>query len=515
MNWIFSSYFYVYIISTILSMFFCIYLFRRRFMPGAKSISMLMLCISIWSFFGALELSVQETAWKTTFSKFQYIGIVGVSPFWIIFVANFTGMKNKLFKSPYKLIFGLIPLIIFVLAITNEFHGLIWSSLTTQTTDIGVIQIYNYGFFVYINVVYAYTLILIGTIRLFWFMFSSVKFQKQQILLVIIAAIVPWIANFFYLFKLNPLPGVELTPLAFTITGILFSFSIFKYQLFELVPFAKKMLFATIDIGFIIMDENDVIVEANSAAKNILGLNLQMGTNIKTALNSFPSDIVKLLDQEFLKKEIQLSNFSTTKWIEITLNQINGDDRSSETGKLLVLHDISKRKAYEREILESKANLSVIIENTSDLIVYVDREQKILIFNKSFSDLIKNTYNVVIEVGMSAVDFLPQDEKEWWSSNNQRGLNGDRFTVESQKQIGDKTFYFETSFNPIVIQDKIIGVSDFTRDISERKSFEKELESKVKELERVNRLMVDRELKMIDLKKEIKSTEPSLENQNP
>ena len=507
MNWIFSPFFYVYIISTIISIYLAAFTFRRRFMPGAKLLSLLMICISIWSFFGALELSVQDASWKTTFSKFEYIGIVGIGPLWLIFVANLVGTKNKVIRFPNNLLLGIVPLVIFLLTFTNEFHHLVWVSFGSEISNWGALQTYNHGVAVYINLLYSYSFLLVGTIILFKNIFASGKYKKGQIISLIIGSLIPWVANIMYFLKLNPFPGVELTPLAFTITGILVTVSIFKYQLFELVPLAKSILFSTMDIGFVIIGKDNLIIEANPAAKSILGANLPIGTNIKTFLGSYPKEMIDSIDQNLLNKEVLLNNLSPHKWVELTLNQINHSENSEDRGKLMILHDISNRKQYEKSILESKMNLSVVIENTKDIVVYIDNNQNLLLYNTAYSKFMKNAYNIEVKPGISSINLLPLEDKEWWSNNNQKALNGERFTAEYQKQVGDEVIYFETSFSPIIVEGQLNGVSEFTRDITKHKKTGIELELKIKELERLNNLMIGRELKMIDLKKEIKEKE--------
>ena len=267
------------------------------------------------------------------------------------------------------------------------------------------------------------------------------------------------------------------------------------------------------------MDKDNVIIEANPSAIKILGTNLSMGSNIKGVLSAYPKEMIDLLNQEFSfsEKEILLSNLSPIRWVGVTLRQINKEGITSQNGKLLVLHDIDRRKQFEKTLFESQVNLSVVIENTEDIITYIDTEQKLLLFNKAYREMMQKLYNVEVKIGMSSLDFLPQDDKIWWTNNNQRGLNGDRFTVEFQKQIGDETRYFETSFNPIIIAEKLTGVSDFTRDVTERRLVDKQLEDKVKEMERINKIMIDREMKMIELKQEIKDNTYSNNesNKNP
>ncbi len=69
--------------------------------------------------------------------------------------------------------------------------------------------------------------------------------------------------------------------------------------------------------------------------------------------------------------------------------------------------------------------------------------------------------------------------------------NGKVVTAEISSKI-----LFDEDGNPV-------GVQGSTRDITERKSAEEELKKKTKELEGFNKLAVGRELKMIELKKEI------------
>ncbi len=61
---------------------------------------------------------------------------------------------------------------------------------------------------------------------------------------------------------------------------------------------------------------------------------------------------------------------------------------------------------------------------------------------------------------------------------------------------------------------EIIGYIATEEDISARVAFEKELEQKVAEQERLNKVMVGRELKMIELKEEIKKLKNPLTNSN-
>jgi hypothetical protein len=68
------------------------------------------------------------------------------------------------------------------------------------------------------------------------------------------------------------------------------------------------------------------------------------------------------------------------------------------------------------------------------------------------------------------------------------------------EKVGDK--YFETLKFPVKLKNGATGVGAFIRDITEQIISQEAVIAKTKDIKRFNDLMIDRELKMIELKKE-------------
>lgn len=83
---------------------------------------------------------------------------------------------------------------------------------------------------------------------------------------------------------------------------------------------------------------------------------------------------------------------------------------------------------------------------------------------------------------------------------------GSHFFEWLHQRAGGETFDASVLLNKIEIEGK--GILQATvRDISEQKKAEGELENKVAELQQLNKLMIGRELKMVELKEKIKRLE--------
>ncbi len=80
------------------------------------------------------------------------------------------------------------------------------------------------------------------------------------------------------------------------------------------------------------------------------------------------------------------------------------------------------------------------------------------------------------------------------------------YEVEIYHKDGRKVM-LEVSEQPYFENGNMAGVVGVARDITERINFEKELQNKVRMLESFQKVSVDRELKMIELKNRIKELE--------
>lgn len=139
--------------------------------------------------------------------------------------------------------------------------------------------------------------------------------------------------------------------------------------------------------------------------------------------------------------------------------------------------DITESKLAEEKLRKSKKNLDALISNTNDLVWSIDPGFRLMSANNSFLSRIKNILNIDLKEGDFAI-VMPAGSKEYreWMEYYKRALSGESFTTEIKSDhTGGEATLFELRINPIVDEDKIVGASCFTRDITEWKRIENKI----------------------------------------
>lgn len=172
-------------------------------------------------------------------------------------------------------------------------------------------------------------------------------------------------------------------------------------------------------------------------------------------------------------------------------------------GAIETVRDVSKSRLVDQEFSTTKSALSAIVENTKDIIIYIDKDWKVITFNSAFKDAVYALLQKEVKAGEDFHNYIFPGKENWWESNFKEALNGSQFVTELEYLIEGKRLNYEVAFNPVKVEGQVIGVSTFIRDITERKSSDDLLKEKMAELARANEIMIGRELKMIELKEKL------------
>ena len=95
---------------------------------------------------------------------------------------------------------------------------------------------------------------------------------RWQVVTLLIGGLVPWIANIAFTCKLTPYPYLDLTPFAFTISGIAFMWGIMRFQLLDVAPVTHEVVIQNIEDAILVVDGEHRILHLNPAAEKMIDL---------------------------------------------------------------------------------------------------------------------------------------------------------------------------------------------------------------------------------------------------
>lgn len=212
--------------------------------------------------------------------------------------------------------------------------------------------------------------------------------------------------------------------------------------------------------------------------KILYGANIETGGNKIGYVQKSPDckwikqELTRALrDEHFVTDHYQ--DFPQYKgYIQTTYNPIH-DEKNNVKGVAVFVQDITHRKKYEHIINSINASLRAVMESTSDGIVAVDRDFKVILFNNSYARGIKEVYALDIAVGANFLALLPPDVSKRVHDNGRKVFSGNQFTIET---LHPGNLTLETSFNPIYdASGGVTGAALFIRNVSDRKKMEERL----------------------------------------
>ncbi len=246
----------------------------------------------------------------------------------------------------------------------------------------------------------------------------------------------------------------------------------------------------------------------------------------------------KLLTPESMERALQIftTEMSLKKSIEkdpsgsitLELNEIRADGtifpvevrmcflrdaHGNPIGILGITRDITTRKKVEKELKESEEKYRNVVEQASDGIVIVQDLVIKYVNPRAFNIL---GYDLTGMIGTLMTDYVYPDELPKLVEYYNRRIAG-KDTPSAYESVllhkDGRKIDVELSGRTIIYQEKPADMI-MVHDITERKKVEKELKEKINQLEQYKKITVDRELKMIELKKEINGFYKQL-NQKP
>ena len=202
--------------------------------------SILIVLLLIWNLGLTLQLLLAERLGVSPiyFDFITYFGIVFVPVTLLLIAVTFIKPDFKLKNKHFSLL--IVPIISLATLYTNDFHHLFYIKYSTVLNEI------IYGPFLYLHLIYTYSLIAISLILL---LRHSIKYSGAfsiQSLLFLAAIAIPVIINIAGMLNIFNGMDIYLTPISFAASFLLIAISIFKFDFLNINTIATQLIIKAI-----------------------------------------------------------------------------------------------------------------------------------------------------------------------------------------------------------------------------------------------------------------------------
>lgn len=321
----------------------------KKRVPGIPAVLAMLAAVLFWSGADFLGSLVTDLELKQIIAKFSYIGVVMVPVTWFAFAISYTRRQMRLPRLLLNVV-CIVPVITVALALSNDWHSLIWGDahLVQEGGFVGMIR--EPGEWFYAQAVYAYLLVIVGTTVLAWSLGQTTG-ELKPVLAVILTPLVVCVANVFSFSPLNPAPWFDTTTLGFAAAAMILDGGLLRYGVLDTIPVVRDRVVEQLSDGVVVIDASGTIIDINPSALELFETNRGKvsGKSITRYVSTVP------LETLLGRRERNIEVTKNQRAYDVSITSL--DQSNPEADMVLVFRDVTMRRRVEQDLRSAKEEL--------------------------------------------------------------------------------------------------------------------------------------------------------------
>src|SRR5262249_19058392 len=139
------------------------------------------------------------------------------------------------------------PLLVFVLACTDGYHGLIRKEMWMDHNGSYAVMIAKYGPLFWVHLVYSYWLFFLGGVLMLVGLRQRPDWPRFRFVVLLAGMAIPTLGNVAYVLRWQPAEWGDLTPTYFAVSGLGAYWMLFRVRVFDILPIARDVVLDCLD----------------------------------------------------------------------------------------------------------------------------------------------------------------------------------------------------------------------------------------------------------------------------
>ena len=243
----------------------------------------------------------------------------------------------------------------------------------------------------------------------------------------------------------------------------------------------------------IVMDLNGNISFWNDGSEKLFGYKSEemLGKNAGILrIEQHEAEFRKDLDSVILKGSYHgevcgMRKDGSVIWYDMIITPMH-DLQDRVSGFIATAKDISVRRKVQDELKKSEANLRAIFDNTTKAYILLDKQYRVVAFNKMATEGSSAYFNRPLLEGTSILDYIDERLK-YFRKGFETAMQGEIVQAERKYKLNGETHWFEFTYNPVMAATgELLGICLGVMDITERKKNEEKVKEQNSDLKKLN-----------------------------